>query len=62
MDARLPQKETEGRRRTRAQQLERARGLYQFNIDKRFPAYIKDLPADEQFSGGKNRRMEWDVV
>jgi hypothetical protein len=62
MDARLPQKETDARHRTRAQQLERARGLYQFTVDKRFPAYIKDLPADEEFSGDKYRRMEWDVV
>lgn len=62
MDARLPQKETEARHRTRAQQLERARGLYQFTVDKRFPAYIRDLPADEEFSGDKYRRMEWDVV
>jgi hypothetical protein len=26
------------------------------------PAYIKDLPADEEFSGDKYRPMEWDVV
>jgi hypothetical protein len=37
MDARLPQKETDARHRTRARQLERARGLHQVTVDKRFP-------------------------
>ena len=62
MDARLPQNETKSRRRTRAQQLEQARGRYQFTGDDTLPAYVKDLPAEEAFSPDKERRMLWDMV
>jgi hypothetical protein len=62
MDARLPQNETHERQRTRAQQLERARGLYQFAHAPGLPAFVRDLPAEEAFSRDKNERMMWDVV
>jgi len=61
MDARLPQDETKIRSRDRAMQLERARGLYQFATGEGLPPYVKDLPAEENFSDGKDYRMTWDM-
>jgi len=62
MDVRLPQNETKSRLRTRAQQLEQARGRYQFVCDAGQPAYVRDLPAEEAFSQDKSRRMLWDMA
>ncbi len=63
MAARLPQHERErSRRRIRTQLLEQARSLYQFAPDDGLPAHAREVPADEEFSADKNRRMLWDVV
>jgi hypothetical protein len=59
MAASLPQSDPPARQRERRRQLDVARGMYQFEEKRGFPPSVRTLPAAEEFTGAKRRRIDW---
>lgn len=57
----LPQNESAEGRRARQQELEAARGLYQWGGDPSLPPCVRSVPKKEQFSDEKDARLLWDL-
>ncbi len=62
MVASLPQSDNRERIRERRQQLEIARGQYQFWDDGKMPPRLKNLPAQEELTLDRQHRMHWDIA